>query len=390
MSDKHAGALRHVLQAPVGIVVGLLLLGCNDSATGPRFAGLPIVSQVSGSTIGAPAVVGDTIFSCLQDQQVRASRLSTGEVLWTTRVRTVPRAWRPRNSVVAQGLHISGEVDVVGVRTTDGTVQWRYEDPATYLIPDLYLATDGAHVAFGARGGVVVLLDAATGAVRWRRTLMVDTASAFGSPVFVAGAVVYLRQRLNYDPPDGEPIAFALDVTTGETRWVLRVDRSRGVNQMGGYDAIVADGHVILALQDGALVSVRGTDGEIRWRRARNSNPADGYADLRYFAYNGSQLVASSIIDGTIRSYSLTDGSLRWTFHGPGSAFVSELAMDQRTVVASGINTQLWIVDLDTHRGRALEVLDKPLTHQFVPSPTLSNGTLVAPTANGMLVLRIP
>ena len=156
------------------------------------------------------------------------------------------------------------------------------------------------------------------------------------------------------------------------------------------YDAIVADGQVILGLQDGALVSVRGTDGEIRWRRARNSNPADGYADLRYFAYNGSQLVASSIIDGTIRSYSLTDGSLRWTFHGPGSAFVSELAMDQRTVVASGINTQLWMVDLTTHRGRALEILDKPLTHQFVPSPTLVNGTLVAPTANGMLVLRIP
>ncbi len=29
----------------------------------------------------------------------------------------------------------------MGVRTTDGTVQWRYEDPATYLIPELYLAT---------------------------------------------------------------------------------------------------------------------------------------------------------------------------------------------------------------------------------------------------------
>ncbi|MDT4987963.1 MAG: hypothetical protein QOI74_2057 [Micromonosporaceae bacterium] len=120
-----------------GVAPGLSALGTLTRAWQAR---------LDGAVYGQPLVVGDRVLAATENDTVYALDASTGAVAWSTHLGTpVPRSALP-----------CGNIDPLGITST------MVYDPATGLLFALAEITGGEHV--------LVSLDAATGAVRQRRT----------------------------------------------------------------------------------------------------------------------------------------------------------------------------------------------------------------------------
>lgn len=143
-------------------------------------------------------------------------------------------------------------------------VQWTYGPDVFATAPTVSpsYADGNLYVCF--RGGGVAVLDAETGAERWRRELAVE-----GSPTIDGGVAFVVTE-----PADETARLTALDAETGETLWNRRIGDARSSR------GIASDGESLYLPADGYLVSLDAATGAERWRTLRDEGEYDAVSWL--------------------------------------------------------------------------------------------------------------
>ncbi|WP_247731453.1 PQQ-binding-like beta-propeller repeat protein [Halovivax limisalsi] len=214
---------------------------------------------------------------------------------------------------VAEGRSDDEAEAATGVYALDGAtgeVEWEQTFPGTNALGSTAVV-DGAVVQ--QLGGMVVVLEADTGAERWRER------RDLSNPVTVADDTVYAIETAYADPPT----LVALSLADGGERWTEPLADD---GRFWPTAPAVVDGTVY---QGGSeLVALSATDGERRWTRDLDA-PVVGsptVADGDLYAPLG---------DGTVRAYDL-DGTPRWTQPVESAASVVGTPFVSSPAVAEG------------------------------------------------------
>jgi hypothetical protein len=242
--------------------------------------------------VGAPATV-------LTRAQVSSTAADDGPGAATDAGAAPPSArstwvWQPRSRVIralAAGSDVvvaSGDGSVTALDARTGTSRWRYARPGARL-DGLQVTPDGATVlaAFASTAGRgeqplhVVVLEAATGRVRWQRGVE-DLVVEHAHEIPTTSTTLPLRTWRSRDPVDAT--WEGIDLRTGRTRW--RWQAPTGCTSPFG---LPAHGRtVVLAIVDCAdEIGVAGLDtatGHEVWRHripfVAGTSPRDGFTDI--------------------------------------------------------------------------------------------------------------
>ncbi len=236
-------------------------------------------ADVGASTHSTPSLVGDLILVAAEDG-LHAMRIGDGSPLWTT------TATGPVNGTPA----VVGEIAICrssagvayGVDVESGEVSWSID---VNVAGDTSIAADDGVAIVGLANGVVVALDAMSGAERWRS----DTGDGgrIGTPTIDDGRVFVAT--LDGPNSTGHHL-LALDLATGERLWTVASPGDRVA-----YSPAVADGLAVFGSEDSRLIALDAADGALVWQTA-----APGVVeivttiagDVVYSASNGGEAFA--------------------------------------------------------------------------------------------------
>lgn len=243
------------------------------------------------------------------------------------------------------------------------------------------LATDGDRVFATTASGLLVALDAATGAELWRQRLDAPVA---GAPAVAQGRVFVVAR-------DGS--ALAVDAVTGKVAWIGQGTPAIS-GKVGAGAPAVADDRVILPFASGEIRAVARADGGAIWTgQLGGSRLGRAFALVR--DVTGEPVVAGDTVfaatsAGRLAAFDLATGAVRWTARdgaqGPvwpvgGALFlVTDENRLARLDAASGAT--VWAVDLPYF------VKDRPNRQQNIVvhhGPVLAGGQLWLASDDGRL-----
>lgn len=251
--------------------------------------------------VSLPSATDGVVYAGTQDGHLYALRASDGFVLWTY-ISLIPPM--PFPSVVADGMVYlnlqGGGMDVL--RADNGVLLWRYTPhvPALHLFP-LPLVADGVVYAL-TQDGHLYALRASDGFTVWsvalRATDLLPPLIGTGGVIFVGaydGSIDALRESSGsvlwrHQGGEGGPAS----ITVAQGVIYLAFYATSGVNSIASITVLrasdgfvlwrftphvpatqlspaVADGLVLIALQDGSIDALRANSGSLRWHRAMNS-----------------------------------------------------------------------------------------------------------------------
>jgi outer membrane protein assembly factor BamB len=205
--------------------------------------------------------------------------------------------------------------------------RWKAALPAGIRFP--VAAGDAVYVS---NGGVIVAVDAATGAERWRFDLEVAPSVAGANPPAVVGGTVYAAAH------DGTVVA--LDAVTGVARW------SHETNGTVTTAVAVAGGFVFVGTTEGVLYALDAATGADRW------SASTGPISLSSPAVTGDTVFVGGG-GNTLYALEVATGAVRW--NQAVKAGMQSVAVGGDLAVASGINTSnsVLLVALDAKSGDA-------------------------------------
>lgn len=253
-----------------------------------------------------PAVADGKVYAAAIEGGVRAYDLQTGELLWTHEATA-----EAEGEDEGEELRLSG-----GPGVGDGLV------------------------VVGGLDGVVLALDAATGAEKWRA--QVDN-EVIAAPTIGLG-MVFVRSN------DGRVTAF--DQATGERRWFW--SREVPLLSVRGNDSVVlGPGYVFVGNDDGTVTALSAQDGRMLWEQVVGDQ--DGRTELDRMAdvdgtpvLEGTTIYATSFKDQTLAIDAPT-GRPMWASDHGGSGRV---ALAGNALVVSDPEGVVW--GLDKASGSAL------------------------------------
>ena len=172
-------------------------------------------------------------------------------------------------------------------------------------------STDGERVVVGSCDARLYILGAADGEMLHR----FDTGAYVpNSPALVDG-VAYAT---NYDG-----VVVAVTLATGLERWRTEIG-PKGLMASPS----VAAGKVLVAFENGTLVALNQTNGEILWRQPTSGGYQAGILT------DGTRLLAAGV-DGRIRIHDVDSGSPEWSEQAGGAISVSPAAVGRRLIVVT-------------------------------------------------------
>ena len=193
--------------------------------------------------------------------------------------------------------------------TVDGTKAWSLD-----ATPTGETAFDGAGGGLsytngtlyaGTGFGELLSIDAASGAIKWRRGFEAAIRSAPTSD----GRNVYVVTRAD--------VAYVVSAKDGALKWIKRgaVSSSGGIE--GGASPAISGGQVILPFASGDLISVRTTSGEPKWRASLDgARPATSLAFIGDISgdpvIDGGNVYVSNLAGQTVK-LNLSSGKRSWT-----------------------------------------------------------------------------
>jgi len=203
-------------------------------------------------TLGAPPAVGDgVVYSTDQNRTVHAVDTEAGEKRWSA---SATRPDGPAVPVAANGrvyFVASWETgQIQALDPADGSVVWTQTTEIQVSAPPAVTEERVFVVGENDEGGAVIALDAKTGQPQWEET----RGSSRLVTVAASSETVYAGPQFAMD----EPTIYALDQTTGESRWHFETRR----RDFGDYDEatingiVAADGHVFAATSGGEVHAI--------------------------------------------------------------------------------------------------------------------------------------
>jgi outer membrane protein assembly factor BamB len=259
------GELRRVWRAPIGYG--------NGGATG---------------IAPSPLEVCGTLYVAAEDGRVYAFDAMTGQRVW----RTSAVGGRFFGAAIAHGTLFAiatGALDAYATRT--GRLLWSKRLPPPGGRASLPLAV-GSTVYVPTGLGLMIALDATTGAVRWLAHVGSGFVSAFSAPA-AANGEIFAGVGDNLE---------ALDATTGVVRW------SAATGGPVWSTPTISDGTVYVGSNDDSVYAFDAATGTPRWSaptgdRVYTSSPVAAATDV----YVGS-------LDNQVHAFDSATGAPSWSF----------------------------------------------------------------------------
>lgn len=378
--------------------------GLNDIVTNPNLPARPSwrFAQPRKGTSASPVVAGKLVLVAANDRAVYAVDAADGKPVWQ---------WDGDNEVMSSpvyrdGVAIAGTGDsdslvwsppdyaVVGMGRSDlngidlrtGKTRWTFAltgtgMPMPALAGDTVLHVDGS--------GVLVALDARTGAYRWRRLFYSNASMASillggnGTAYFgggFPGAVYAVRSS------DGAPVwthRFARGTGSFDD-CPLATDGSRIFGMYsapleGAPRALVAAG--VHAQQH--AYALDSATGKTRWDTALPvSGVVPAYNESAIPMYAGGTVYDGSAIAPIVTALDARTGRVRWTLH-VGGPVKGGFVLRDGALYFGDLGGRLWAVDPVT--GRVLGSVQTDLRFN-VGSPIALNGSLVVGSSEGPVI----
>lgn len=375
-------ALRHVLRAPLAIILVATLAGCStfSSPAKPQPAALQSLSgavsarQAWNARIGPinfpldVQVVGTTAFIAGSDGSVAALDARTGADVWRTSVGTP----------IAAGVGSDGKVaavvtqlnDVVALQ--DGREIWRQKLSAQAYTSPLVA---GGRVFVLAADRSVNAFDAQTGRQLWTQQRPNEPLVLRQSGVILAVGntlVVGLSGRLA-----------GLNPLNGSILWEAPIASPRGINDVERLVDLVGrvsrDGDIVCARAFQATVGcVNTARGNLLW-----SKPANGAQGI----HGDDRFLFGTESDGTVRAWRRADGERAWATEGLRYRSLTAPLVVGRSIAIGDFAGFIHL--LAREDGAALNRLSTDGS-AIAAAPTLAGNTLIAVTRNGGVYGFVP
>lgn len=345
-----------------------------------------------------PVSVGDLVVSAAGDGQLIARDVATGAMRWTSA--TGPSAVEGANLVAAGGVIVAPVVvHTVGVDARTGALRWIYRAPPDTVdggapisgsVAGVRVDSDELHAYIPAWGGVVAAVSLASGAVDWSWRPDSAVRHRVGAQgVRVVGGVVFaaLWHFLDAGGLRCEGWVLAIDAREGRELWWRPLPDTSTAVCMTGRPA-VADGHVIVMMNTGALYALNARDGSLEWRVP----PEPPAPDKLFNAVLTSPVIAEGIVyadAGTehLRAFRVRDGSPVWRSGYPGQITDDVLVTERHLLAPSGMRLLIF----DRASGRLLRELRQPGQTSgalFPATPAATGSQLFIPVNGGLWSLE--
>jgi outer membrane protein assembly factor BamB len=315
------GVMSHLL-----LDAGTLYVSAMDGSVSALRAadGTPRWTAATGGYChSSPVLAEGRVVVGSADGQVYAFRAGDGRRLWARRTSGPVYA----SAAVAKGIAAiaSGDGTVYGLRLADGAVRWRFAlPPSPSAFAQSPAGTDGERFFVGAWDRHVYALDAATGALVWRRQgtdRSFAYSPAIGGPAVGGGSV--------YIPANGN-VLHAFDAATGETRWTYS---SPGDKVGYSSPTLVGDRIYIGCLGDrGEVRCISAGDGREVWVSPTGSTIYDSSPAV------ADGFVSIGSVDGNLWVLAADDGRMVARHRLPAGHFLSSPAAGDGSVYAGSFS----------------------------------------------------
>jgi outer membrane protein assembly factor BamB len=303
----------------------IVLATCIPS--GPRpFAAAPAVCTPAESSTwtvpvnirGEAVVDGTTAFALTRQHEVIAVDVRNGRVEWRRPTGETDGTTQGTRLVLSPGIVVAGDGGLVGLDRSTGAQRWRLPAVAGD-VPGLHLGETARGLVFtGSLDSRVMAVDLQSGLVRWSTRFTERREVVAFAPVTDGSSVAALFTEPG--PPDTGGVV-VLDAASGRVRWQAWFPRA-------GADAPATYGAAGLALADDLALAVSGDgrihaygmgDGSLRWslpgaRAEGRPWTRDTDQDLRALLVAGRRLIAGSLT-GVVTAYDLDTREVAWEYY---------------------------------------------------------------------------
>jgi outer membrane protein assembly factor BamB len=326
-----------------------------------------------------PAVLESKVFFTTGDGNLVARRESDGVVVWKTRI--AAQQIRGYNAIAREGtVVVPVTIETVGVDATSGEVRWRYlapldtvgtTTPAPGNVAGVRIDADDSTVYLPAWGASVSAIDLTTGQARWVwRSPSSSPFRAGAVGVRVSGDTVFVGvwHFLDRVGLQSEPWVVALDRTTGRELWrtILPNYVSGGV-ATNGAPALLAK-TVVVSGKGGDAWGLSRTTGELLWYRPPTPSRIGTVAEAET---DGTSVFIDS---GERAVYALnpSDGTTVWRADFSSGTAVDLLASSRYLYASNGPTLSVY----DRTNGRLIALVNAPsrsATQQVFGSPGIAS-----------------
>ncbi|MGI8618034.1 MAG: PQQ-binding-like beta-propeller repeat protein [Gemmatimonadaceae bacterium] len=384
-------------------VAALLLLGssCGQDPVEPGTHGVRqrwYQAQPSGFPNARPAVSDDLAYFATGGGFVVARDLSTGTARWTTLVGASRHAASPEidgaNLVLRNGvLVVPVSFHTSGLDAASGAELWRYEAPLDTIdkalprpgyLASARIAADENTVYIPAWGATVSAVDVRTGATKW--IWRVEPTLEFrsgASGVSVSGDTVFATIWHNLNRLGGlsEAWLLALDRTTGRELWRVVLPVQGCCVVVAGAPAVWRN-LVVMTMVNGYLFAVDRDTRQIAWQVPPKA-PQYGLATalISGAAVYGDVVYANGV-DRKIGAFRASDGQQLWESVEVGQLYDDMLVTERHIYASDGAK----LIILDRQSGVRYSSLGHPRGDDdfvFSASVAVHKGQVFVPISNG-------
>lgn len=303
---------------------------------------------------GAPAISGNTVF--VEDANtVKALDVSSGKILWSTRVKTFATPGTLNLPVRDGRVFVSESEGFTALSATSGLVLWKFQPDSNAAL--IGSAADDRAFYSGQRGiAQVYAVSVTDGSLLWK----INVGPTWMTPAFVKGVTVSgdtvyaaISRWKNEFGGSRSGIIVALNRFTGAELWRYETP----TDQDDFIERVVVAGPILIGndLYGGALIGVNRFTGKEAWRVAATGN---GFGPHAPAVLNGDHAYVASE-DGYVYDVSASAGQVFWKTNTGGS-------LDGVTFCGGSV----WIMSGQLERRSAT---DGSLTGVFQPGPLLTS-----------------
>lgn len=374
---------RRAAAIAAGVCVAVAASGAQaPDAPDPTLAP---VWRTPQATVGTPAIDGHDVFALTADHSLIKLSLDDGSQLW--RVETGEQGVTYGHALaLTPQLVLVGEYDVVAFDRTTGRRAWKFS-PTAGAAPGPYIGDvrDGLALT-GSAAAFLHAVDANTGEVIWSTRVTPDDDATVYRPRIIGDTIV-AGFTVHSAPARGGLVSVRM--SDGRVRWRFDFPSGEHAAQMAGGPVEAAD-VVVASSTDGQVWAVDHRTGTVRWSLPPMSGALEsiipaGTQDYRSLGVIGPVLFVGSTT-GYVLGYDMSTRQEVWRFAGGrlGSTAFSVAATGHLAVVpyVSG-----FLVAIDARTGQ-LRWRTHDWQHGFVWPPASAGGLLVASTRSGVWALR--
>ncbi len=344
---------------PARVVLLASLVALGEVARGGRGPARDGTTQTSipirlhtGAGWGMPAADERAAYYLTKRHELVSVERTERRVRWARALGTETAVPAGMTVSLAGPLVVAGDYDLFAFDRWSGDERWRFSPAVGYGVGHYLGDTSRGQVLAGSPSSRAYAVDSLTGRLRWMSEPIGNRATVF-PPVAGSGGVVAGYTDYSATPKRGGVVM--LDAATGALRWraVFPPQTATAASGLAGGPVVVAD-LVLAAASDGAVYAFDAATGAIRWTLAAihlpHAGPGPPGEDFRAMTVRGRMLILGSTT-GSLSAIDLDTRQETWRFSSPRHGSIGfHIRSDDEVVYVPYLSGHLVAVSLATGR----------------------------------------